>query len=86
MSSSSQATPEVTIEDVLAFMRPSDLAKRIGVTKQTMCDMRKRGSIPANRCASIEIATQGVFKRAQMRPDHFGELDYESNPAEIIRY
>ena len=75
------------LERLLKYMPPAHLARTIGMSKQSMTKMRKRGVVPVGRCAQIEVATKGVFTREILRSDHFcKQLDYEMNPAEISRF
>jgi len=48
----------------------SALARAINVTPQAVCFWRDgRRKIPADRCAAIELATDGAVTRRDLRPD-----------------
>ena len=44
------------------------LANKVGTTKQVLTHWRNRG-VPVERCAELEVATGGVVRRWDMRPD-----------------
>lgn len=51
------------------------LAKALGVTQQAVSYwVTTETPVPAEYCGAIEKATAGEVKRAQLRPDIFGEL------------
>lgn len=51
-----------------------ELAEQIGTTQQNISDKVRRGArVPAEWCASIERATEGVIKKATLRPDIFSK-------------
>ena len=45
------------------------LARRLGVTAQSIQDWVDRQSVPANRAIEIELKTEGLIKRHELRPD-----------------
>lgn len=48
----------------------SELARRLGVTPQAVCFWRDGlRRIPAEKCAAIEAATDGLVSRKDLRPD-----------------
>ena len=48
----------------------SELARRLGVTPQAVCFWRDGlRRIPAEKCAAIEAATDGLVTRKDLRPD-----------------
>lgn len=49
----------------------SALAEKIGKKQAHVAMWFKRGKVPAEVCADIEGATDGVVKREQLRPDVF---------------
>jgi DNA-binding transcriptional regulator YdaS (Cro superfamily) len=52
------------------------LSKAIGVTQGTVSNWRMREvrAIPADHCASIELATVGAVKRWDLRPDDWHRI------------
>jgi hypothetical protein len=71
------------VNEVIDSLKPGELGRAIGVSPTTLTDFRKKGRFPVSRCAAIEVATNGKYTRAQLRPDHFGVLDYDINPSQI---
>lgn len=48
----------------------SELARKVGVTPQAICFWRDGlRKIPAEKCSAIELATNGVVTRRDLRPD-----------------
>lgn len=47
------------------------LASRLKTTPQVVNNWRARKSVPPERCAEIEAATNGAVTREQLRPDIF---------------
>lgn len=47
------------------------IAERIGVTPGSVSQWINRGSVPAERCAAVEQATDGKVKKSDLRPDIF---------------
>lgn len=52
----------------------AELARRLGVVPMTVTQWRRRGRVPAERCAAIEMLTDGRVTRHDLRPDVFGPL------------
>lgn len=44
-------------------------ALAIGVKSPSISEWKKRGKVPAERCADIERATEGQVTRSDLRPD-----------------
>lgn len=60
----------------------TELAKRLGVSKQAVSHWRKgRYRVPAERCLAIEEATEGKVTRYALRPDVFGSAPEAKTPA-----
>ena len=53
----------------------SALSKKIGVaTPQVVANWRRRGQVPAEYCAAVELATESRVTRAQLNPKIFGDV------------
>jgi DNA-binding transcriptional regulator YdaS (Cro superfamily) len=50
----------------------NELARRLGLFPQHVNNWKTRG-VPAARCIDIELATDGVVTRYDLRPDVFGQ-------------
>lgn len=50
------------------------LASSIGVVQSAVSNWRVRGSIPAEHCAGVEAATNGVVTRRELRPDDWQKI------------
>lgn len=50
------------------------LARAIGMTRQAVSDMRRRGVVSPEAAVAIEKATGGRVKRRDLRPDLFGAV------------
>jgi len=48
------------------------LARLLGIRSPSISEWRRRGRVPAERCAAIEAATEGKVTRYDLRPDVFG--------------
>lgn len=46
-------------------------ARALGVRSPSVSGWRKKGRVPADRCADIEALTQGAVSREELRPDLF---------------
>lgn len=51
---------------------PGQAAKKLSVVQSAVSNWIARGRVPAERCISIEEATNGVVTRYELRPDIFG--------------
>ena len=49
----------------------TQLARQLGVSRQVVAGWVKRGRIAAKYATEVERKTDGLFKRADMRPDVF---------------
>ena len=47
------------------------LARKLGIRAPSVAEWRRRGRVPAERCAAIETATGGEVTRHDLRPDLF---------------
>jgi DNA-binding transcriptional regulator YdaS (Cro superfamily) len=61
------------ISDILQTVPPAELARRLNVSLQLVCNWRKAGQVPASRVLAIEAAT-GV-PRHVIRPDYYPPED-----------
>ena len=50
------------------------LASALGVVQSAVSNWRIRGNVPAEHCAGIEIATNGVVTRRDLRPDDWQKI------------
>lgn len=48
------------------------LARKIETSQQNVFAWKEKGVVPAEVCAAIESATNGLVTRADLRPDIFG--------------
>lgn len=47
------------------------LARKLRISPPSVSEWRRRGRVPAERCAEIEAATAGQVTRHDLRPDLF---------------
>lgn len=53
----------------------TNLAKKVGVSVQSVCFWRDgRRSVPINKCAAIERATNRAVTRKELRPDDWQDI------------
>lgn len=71
------------VNKVIDSLPPGRLGRLIDVSAASLTKFRRKGRFPVCRCASIEIATKGLYTRQMLRPDHFGDLDYDSDASLI---
>jgi DNA-binding transcriptional regulator YdaS (Cro superfamily) len=50
------------------------LAQRCGVVQTAVAAWLKRQSVPAEHCASIELATKGIVTRRELRPNDWQKI------------
>jgi DNA-binding transcriptional regulator YdaS (Cro superfamily) len=50
------------------------LADALGIKSPSISEWRRNGEVPVDRCRDIERVTEGKVTRAELRPDHFGEI------------
>jgi len=50
------------------------LALAIGVVQSAVSNWRKRGCVPIDHCASIELAVNGAVTRRDLRPDDWQKI------------
>ncbi len=78
-SESTDSNPNI-LEQIEEYLGRGVLAHKLKRTPGAISHLRRSGKVPVKLCARIEIITRGKFVRADIRPDHFGELDYDSDP------
>lgn len=67
--------PKDPLDRAIALVgSPTALADAVGVSLQAVSKWRKNGQVPTERCAAVEKACKGLVTRAELRPDHFGEI------------
>jgi DNA-binding transcriptional regulator YdaS (Cro superfamily) len=73
--SDDEDTPQGALRAAIAILGGvTPAAAKLHVGASALANWAHRG-VPAEQCASIEVATGGRVKRKQLRPDIFGSLD-----------
>jgi DNA-binding transcriptional regulator YdaS (Cro superfamily) len=50
------------------------LATSLGVVQSAVSNWRARGSVPVEHCAGVEVASNGLVTRRQLRPDDWEKI------------
>ena len=71
----------MNLNQYLETHKEFELAKLLGVTRQAVNYMKQNPErIGAIAACNLEVATRGKIRRVDLRPDLFGDLDYEPDP------